>query len=92
MPSLFIFRHIFASRIYIYTTYRCQDLIYNFLALSIQMDVRNSKLEKQWLGCAIYMKEYTIMMYLSNQIHYTYNNEPFLLVDNIRCEFDEGFL
>lgn len=56
------------------------------------MDVRNSKLEKQWLGCAIYMKEYTIMMYLSNQIHYTYNNEPFLLVDNIRCEFDEGFL
>lgn len=30
--------------------------------------VKDQKLEKQGLGCAIYMKEYTIMMYLVNQI------------------------
>ena len=29
----------------------------------------NYKLEKQRLGCAIYIKEYTIMMYLVNQMH-----------------------
>jgi len=29
----------------------------------------NYKFEKRGLGCAIYIKEYTIMMYLVNQMH-----------------------
>jgi len=60
---------IFTSRIYIYNISRCQEWISNYLGISIQKGVRNWKLEKQGLGCAIYIKEYTIMLYLANQIH-----------------------
>lgn len=38
--------------------------------------MKDSKQEKQVLGCAIHMKEYTIMMYLANQISWS-NKESF---------------
>lgn len=47
-----------------------------FYFISIQKKVRNYKLEKHGLGCAIHMKEYRIMMYLANQIPWS-NKEPF---------------
>jgi len=43
------------------------------------------------LGCAIHMKEYTIMMYLTNQIPW-FNNEPFGLIDNISFLFVKDFI
>lgn len=46
-----------------------------FYAILIQKKGRDSKFQKQELGCAIHMKEYTIMMYLANQIPW-YNKEP----------------
>ena len=51
----------------------------------IQIKDKRFKIEKkkQGLGCAIHMKEYTIMMYLTNQIPSFNNNEPLELIDNI---------
>ncbi len=45
------------------------------------------KKKKQKLGCAIHIKEYTIMMYLTNQIPSFNNNEPWGLIDNISLLF-----
>ena len=64
--------HIFTSRIYIYNIYHCQEGIsyyLGYLGISIQRGGKKSE-----LGCAIDMKEYTIMMYLTNQIPSS-NNE-----------------
>ena len=80
--TLFFFSCLWTNSAYFYI----QDLNIQHISLSRanfilfryfdSKKVRYQKLEKQILGCAIHMKEYTIMMYLANQIPRS-NNEPF---------------
>jgi len=65
MPLLFMLElRVFSYLAYTYILCIAVKSFFNLNA------VKKLKFEKQALGCAIYMKEYTIMMYLSNQIHY----------------------
>lgn len=75
---------IFTSRIYIYNIYHCQECIfvsiYRYLDEKLEGNQFNYKLSKQGLGCAIYMKEYRIMMYLLNQIYGLITNHFIILI------------
>lgn len=80
-PLLYLFRDEFRIVLHLgftYTTYSTVKSEFPFFDKFRLKKVRDSKLEKQGLGCAIHMKEYTIMMlmYLANQIPWS-NNQPF---------------